>query len=78
MTAAGGGYLTVHQGRDNATADTIRLSTSARYQPISEPVHALALRPQKRWADWEKLYAGGPPHAPLKYYWRSLHLTTHP
>lgn len=69
--------LNIHQGRDNATADTIRLSTSARYQPVSEPVHELALGPQKRWADWEQLYAGWPPDDPLKYYWRSLNLTTH-
>ena len=70
--------LAIHQGRDNATADTIRLSTSARYQPVSEPVHALALGPQKRWADWEQLYAGWQPDDPLKYYWRSLDLTVHP
>ena len=70
--------LTIHQGRDNATADRIRLSTSARYQPVSEPVHALALGPQKRWADWGQLYAGWQPDDPLKYYWRSLDLTTHP
>ena len=37
--------LAIHQGRDNITADTIRLSTSARYQAISEPVDAAALKP---------------------------------
>ncbi|MEM7127504.1 MAG: phytanoyl-CoA dioxygenase family protein, partial [Chloroflexota bacterium] len=30
--------LTIHQGRDNVTEDRIRLSTSARYQRISDPV----------------------------------------
>ena len=70
--------LTIHQGRNNATADRIRLSTSARYQPVSEPVHVLALGPQKRWGDWEQLYAGWPPNDPLKYYWKSLDLTVHP
>ena len=70
--------LAIHQGRDNATADTIRLSTSARYQPVSEPVQELALGPQRRWADWGQLYAGWQPDDPLKYYWRSLDLTVHP
>ena len=70
--------LTIHQGRDNATADRIRLSTSARYQPVSEPVHVLALGPQKRWGNWEQLYTGWQPNDPLKYYWKSLDLTVHP
>jgi len=66
--------LTVHQGRDNATSDRIRLSTSARYQPVSEPVDALALGPQKRLAEWEELYADWDKDDPLKYYWESLSL----
>jgi hypothetical protein len=66
--------LTVHQGRDNVTDDRIRLSTSARYQPVSEPVDALALRPQRRWAEWEEIYADWDTDDPLKYYWKSLQL----
>ncbi len=66
--------LTIHQGRDNVTADTIRLSTSARYQAISEPVDAAALTPHWGWADWEELYADWDRDDPLKYYWRSLDL----
>ncbi len=66
--------LTVHQGRDNVTSSTIRLSTSARYQAISEPVEASALTPHWGWADWEQLYANWEPNDPLKYYWQSLDL----
>ena len=66
--------LAVHQGRDNVTANTIRLATSARYQPVAEPVDALALGPQRRWAEWDELYAEWDPDDPLKYYWQSLPL----
>jgi hypothetical protein len=66
--------LTIHRGRDNVTADRIRLSTSARYQRISEPVDAAALHPHWGWADWEELYADWDQQDPLKYYWRSLDL----
>ena len=66
--------LTIHQGRDNITADTIRLSTSARYQAIGEPVDAAALQPHWRWADWEELYAGWEQDDPFKYYWQALDL----
>ncbi len=62
--------LTIHQGRDNVTADTIRLSTSARYQPEAEPVDKLALGPQRRWAEWEELFADWAPDDPLKHYWQ--------
>ena len=66
--------LIIPQGRDNVTADTIRLSTSARYQAIREPVDAAALRPHWGWADWEELYADWDQDDPLKYYWKSLDL----
>ncbi|MBV7334170.1 phytanoyl-CoA dioxygenase family protein [Chloroflexi bacterium TSY] len=66
--------LTIHQGSDNVTADRIRLSTSARYQRISEPVDAAALTPHWGWANWEELYADWAQNDPLKYYWQSLDL----
>ena len=65
---------TIHQGRDNTTADRIRLSTSARYQSIREPVDAAALTPHWDWADWVELYAYWDEDDPLKYYWQSLEL----
>ena len=68
--------LTIHQGRDNVTTDHIRLSTSARYKAISEPVDAAALTPHWGWADWEELYADWDQDDPLKYYWQSLDLNT--
>ncbi|MEE2873281.1 MAG: hypothetical protein VX893_10225 [Candidatus Latescibacterota bacterium] len=49
--------LTMRQGRDNTTADRIRLSTSGRYQSIREPVDAAVLTPHWDWADWMELYA---------------------
>ncbi|MEM7133032.1 MAG: phytanoyl-CoA dioxygenase, partial [Chloroflexota bacterium] len=66
--------LTIHQGRDNVTEDRIRLSTSARYQRISDPVEAAALTPHWGWADWEELYANWDQDDWLKYYWQSLEL----
>ncbi len=66
--------LTVHQGCDNVTTDTIRLATSARYQPVREPVDKLALGPQRGWADWSELYADWAFDDPLKYYWNTLPL----
>ena len=66
--------LTIHQGRDNITADRIRLSISARYQTIREPVDAAALTPHWGWADWVELYADWEEEDALKYYWQSLDL----
>ena len=66
--------LTIHPGRDNVTADEIRLSTSARYQTIREPVDAAALHPHWGWAEWEELFAGWDKDDPLKYYWQELDL----
>ena len=66
--------LTIHQGRDNITADRIRISTSARYQTIREPVDAAALTPHWGWADWVELYADWEEDDSLKYYWQSLEL----
>jgi ectoine hydroxylase-related dioxygenase (phytanoyl-CoA dioxygenase family) len=69
----------VHQGRDNTSADRIRLAGSFRYQPISQPVDEGALMPQHHYAEREVLYANWAyanwayadwPYAdPLKYYW---------
>ena len=70
--------LTIHQGRYNVTPNTIRLSTSARYQAISEPVEAAALTPHWGWANWEELYANWDQNDPLKYYWQSLDLNIRP
>ena len=72
--------LTIHQGRDNATADRIRLSTSARYR-AGQRAGARSLR--SRWdrrsagpTGSNSTPAGRQPDDPLKYYWRSLDLTT--
>ena len=67
---------TIDQHAQHPNADRIRLSTSAPYQPVSEPADGYALGPQKRWADGEELYADWAPDDPLRYYWRSLDLST--
>ena len=70
--------LTIHRGRDNMTADRIRLATSARYQPASQPVDADALEPHMHWAEWDELYADWDQDDSLKYYWRSVDLDVLP
>ena len=70
--------LTIHQGRNNVTDDRLRLATSARYQPVHQPVDADALEPHMHWIEWEDLYAQWQPDDPLRYYWQSLDLDVQP
>ena len=66
--------LTVHQGRDNTTADQIRFSCDFRYQGRTKPVHEHSLLPHMRWSTWEELYSRWPPNDPLCFYWESYNL----
>jgi ectoine hydroxylase-related dioxygenase (phytanoyl-CoA dioxygenase family) len=70
--------LTVHQGRDNQTADQVRLSCDYRYQPVSQPVDADSLEPHGAVVDWAEVYAGwpkaGPEGDPIQYYWKKHEL----
>lgn len=66
--------LTVHQGRENTTADRIRFSCDFRYQGLTEPVHEDSLLPHMRWSTWEELYSGWPRCDPLRFYWKSYNL----
>ncbi|MEE2754811.1 MAG: phytanoyl-CoA dioxygenase family protein [Candidatus Latescibacterota bacterium] len=70
--------LTIHRGRDNHSADRIRLATSARYQPIGEPVDEAALGVHLGCAKWDDLYANLHANDPLKYYWKALNLNIQP
>lgn len=72
--------LTIHQGRDNLTADSLRLSVDYRYQPRSHAVRSDSLLPHMGWLDWEEIYAGWPADDALKYYWRDwdLNITERP
>ncbi len=66
---------TIHQARDNRTADRIRLSCDFRYQALSEPVRSDSLEPHAMWSgdpSWERVYSGWAQDDPLRYYWRSL------
>ena len=38
----------------------------------STPTNEFGLGPQKRWREWDDLYAEWPAGDPLKYYWYSL------
>ena len=70
--------LTVHRGRDNVTADRIRLATSARYQSVNEPVDEDALSVHLGCAKWEEVYSDWEIDDPLKYYWNSVELAVQP
>ncbi len=70
--------LTIHQARDNETDNRIRLSTSFRNQPASQPVDEHTFLPHMRWLSWEKIYADWPADDPLKYYWKKLDLDIQP
>ena len=64
--------LTIHRGRDNLTKDRIRFATSARYQPISEPIDKAAFGVHIGVAKWEEVYSGWETDDSLKYYWKSI------
>ncbi len=66
--------LAVHQGRDNGTADRLRLSVDYRYQPQSHPVREDSLLPHMGWLSWEDIYADWAADDPLRYYWQSWNL----
>ena len=62
--------LVVHAGVHNRSGNRIRLALSARYQPESEPVDAMALTPHMNWTSWEEIYEHWPmQHDWLKFYW---------
>ena len=61
--------LTIHQGRDNVTADRLRLSADYRYQPRSHPVREDSLQPHMNWLTWEEIYDQWEAQDPVKYYW---------
>ncbi len=60
---------TIHQARDNRTADTLRLSCDFRYQAESEPVRADSFQPHVGIASWDEIYAAWPSGDPLARYW---------
>jgi hypothetical protein len=68
--------LTIHQGRDNATADRLRVSVDYRYQPLSAPIHPSSMEPHMAGfgQSWEKIYAGWPTDDPLRYFWKQWEL----
>ncbi|PCJ59461.1 MAG: phytanoyl-CoA dioxygenase [Planctomycetota bacterium] len=67
--------MTIHQGRDNNTADRIRLSMDFRYQPISHPIREDSLTPHLVNSDeWEKYYENWSKEDDLKYYWKKMTL----
>jgi hypothetical protein len=70
--------MTVHQGRDNQTADRLRLSVDYRYQPRSHPLREDSLLPHMGWIDWEEIYADWAANDPVKYYWKNWDLDVQP
>lgn len=60
---------TVHQGRDNSTADKIRLSCDYRYQAFDEDVDPSSLLPHYNLKSWDDLYRNWPKNDSLKYFW---------
>jgi hypothetical protein len=78
--------LTVHRALPQEDRDRLRLSMDVRYQPVSQPIHALSLRPHLasytafnpslaggRPPGWDELYKGWADDT-LKYYWRKYDL----
>jgi hypothetical protein len=50
--------LTFHQGRDNKTEASLRLSLDGRLQPRSHPIDPGSLRPHLDFSTWEEINAG--------------------
>ena len=68
--------LTVHRGLPNRS-DRMRLSIDFRYQPLSEPMCEINLKPHRGAAEWDELYAGWA-REDLKYYWKEHDLNVVP
>ena len=68
--------LTVHRGLPNRS-DRMRLSVDFRYQPRSEPMCEINLKPHRGAAEWDELYAGWT-REDLKYYWKEHDLKVVP
>jgi hypothetical protein len=68
----------VHQGRDNVSADLLRLSVDYRYQPASHPIRQDLLEPHMGWVNWEEVYADWPADDPIRYYWNKMDLNILP
>ena len=66
--------LTIHQGRDNESADRLRISSDYRYQPRSHPVREDSLQPHMNWLTWEDVYETWDEDDPVKYYWQKWDL----
>ncbi|MDE2724311.1 MAG: phytanoyl-CoA dioxygenase family protein, partial [Gemmatimonadota bacterium] len=66
--------LTIHQGRDNESADRLRISADYRYQPRSHPVRDDSLQPHMNWLTWEDVYKKWDESDPVKYYWQAWDL----
>ena len=65
------GSLVVHAGVHNRSGNRLRLALSARYQPASEPVDAMALTPHMNWTSWDEIYERWPVQDDwLKFYWK--------
>ena len=61
---------TVHRALPNRSR-AIRLSFDARYQPASQPIAEINMRPYSGCGTWEEVYAGWSDNDD-KYYWRAL------
>ena len=66
--------LTIHQGRDNESADHLRISSDYRYQPRSHPVREDSLQPHMNWLTWEDVYEKWEANDPVRYYWQKWDL----
>ncbi|MGH7143471.1 MAG: phytanoyl-CoA dioxygenase family protein [Planctomycetota bacterium] len=69
--------LTVHQGRDNRTADRVRLSCDYRYQRADEAIDEDSLEPHGGVVTWPDAYATwntDPATDPLRFYWKKFDL----
>jgi len=67
--------LTVHRGRDNVSADRLRLSVDYRYQGASQPVTEGSLLPHFHRLTWDEIYREWE-RGDLQYYWKKYELRT--
>jgi ectoine hydroxylase-related dioxygenase (phytanoyl-CoA dioxygenase family) len=65
--------LCVHQGRNNTSADRLRISVDYRYQPLSQPVRSDSMAPHQGGfgLTWDEIYEGWPEDYPARYYWEN-------
>ena len=62
--------LLIHQGQDNLSNRSLRLSLDLRFQNKMQPIHVSSLQPHMQYLSWDEIYVDWPADDALRYYWK--------